>query len=209
MRLLISAILAGLLAGCGAHAPTPSPTPPSHWNTIQLRPQALIRLDKLVARYQRTKDRYAHVTGLRRGGMPAPVIFGVHYREADNAFGTHLANGDPLTHRTIHVPKGRIPNIPPPYTWEVGAEDALYVDRHEDRINWRSRSAALREIENYNGGGYRKRGLPSPYVYSGTTIYTRGKYVADGRFDPVAVDSQLGVAAILKRMQDRGVQTPF
>ncbi len=56
-------------------------------------------------------------------------------------------------------------------------------------------------LERYNGLGYYHKGLPSPYVWSGTDQYVKGKYVADGVFDPNAVDSQLGCAGLLLTMQ--------
>jgi len=34
---------------------------------------------------------------------------------------------------------------------------------------------------------------PSPYVWSGTDQYNRGKYIADGHYDPHAIDKQLGM----------------
>ena len=69
----------------------------------------------------------------------------------------------------------------------------------------------LQAIEAYNGLGYQRfhPTVPTPYLWAATTLYTRGKYVSDGRYDPMAVDKQLGVAAILKRAVERGVQLPF
>jgi hypothetical protein len=55
-------------------------------------------------------------------------------------------------------------------------------------------------LEQYNGLGYASRGLPSPYIWSGTNQYINGKYVADGVFNPDEIDRQLGCAAILKSM---------
>ena len=46
--------------------------------------------------------------------------------------------------------------------------------------------------------GYKKKGVPNPYLWSFTTEYIKGKYVADGRYDPNAVSKQPGVAAIMK-----------
>jgi hypothetical protein len=44
----------------------------------------------------------------------------------------------------------------------------------------------------------------SPYLWSMTNHYIRGKYVSDGRFDPVAVSAQAGVASILKILKSKG-----
>ena len=59
---------------------------------------------------------------------------------------------------------------------------------------------ALTKLEEYNGLGYAARGLPSPYLWSGTDQYKSGKYVRDGVYDPNAVDSQFGCAGLLKAM---------
>ena len=62
-------------------------------------------------------------------------------------------------------------------------------------------------LEEYNGLGYASRGVPSPYVWSGTDQYRSGKYVRDGVYDPNAVDSQLGCAGLLMAMMalDRSI----
>jgi lysozyme family protein len=75
------------------------------------------------------------------------------------------------------------------------------------RVKWMSLGEALQAIERYNGLGYQKYhpDTPSPYLWAGTTAYARGKYVADRKWSEVAVDRQLGCAAILKRMEERGI----
>jgi lysozyme family protein len=60
-------------------------------------------------------------------------------------------------------------------------------------------------LEKYNGLGYRRRGLPTPYLWSFSNLYDKGKYVADGHFDPEAVSKQCGAAVMLKALVDRGV----
>jgi lysozyme family protein len=65
----------------------------------------------------------------------------------------------------------------------------------------------LDRTEGYNGWGYRNRGVPSPYNWSGTNIYDSGKFTSDGHYSPSAIDQQLGVCAILKRMEEKGVWT--
>ena len=59
---------------------------------------------------------------------------------------------------------------------------------------------ALTFLEEYNGLGYAQRGVASPYIWAGTDQYRSGKYIADGHFDPHAIDHQLGCAALLARM---------
>ena len=49
----------------------------------------------------------------------------LHSLEAACNFGCHLHNGDPLTHRTTHVPAGRPEHPDPPFAWWTSANDAL------------------------------------------------------------------------------------
>jgi len=170
-----------------------------------------MRLDKAIALYERNKARYEAIEKQRKHGVPSVVIFGIHGRESDWDFNCHLANGDPLLHRTVNVPKGRIPDIEPPYSWEVAAEDAIYVVDELDQKTWTDLESALTAIEYYNGSGYRKYHpeVPSPYLWSMTTVYTRGKYSSDGKFDPMLVDKQLGISSEFIRMKERGMKLPF
>lgn len=109
------------------------------------------------------------------------------------------------------MPRGRIPGVPPPYTFLQAAEDAYYSPQldHLDTKDWHQVGAVLENVEAFNGLGYQRRGVVSPYVWAGSSVYSRGKYTGDGRYDPVFVDKQMGVAAVLKRMIERGIAMPF
>lgn len=204
MRALLYAIL---FASCSLYASEPAQV--ARWSSARINPARSIELDKKVALFLRSRERYRSIETMRKNGVPSTILFGLHYREADNSFSCSLAQGDPLTHRSRNVPRGRLPYKAPPYTWEECAIDAVYHVDRLDLSDWKRIGSGLEAIENYNGAGYRRRGIPSPYVWAGTSAYERGKYVSDGRFSPTAVDRQLGVAAILKRMQTRGITTPF
>jgi lysozyme family protein len=143
------------------------------------------------------KARY--VTVQTKTGVPWYIIAVIHEREASQNWNTQLGQGDPLDKRSIHVPAGRGPFR----TWEEGAYDALvncgpYAARNKD---W-SPGGALTLLETFNGLGYSMRGVPSPYIWSGTDQYKMGKYVADGRYDPNVIDPQLGCAGLLKAMME-------
>ncbi len=127
----------------------------------------------------------------------------VHALEANCNFGCHLHNGDPLTARTTHVPAGRPQQADPPFAWWTSANDAL-VSEHLNALHDWSLSPYLWRLEAYNGWGYRKRGLVSPYLWSFTDRYVKGKYTADRVFDPNAVSKQCGGAALLKTLVARG-----
>jgi hypothetical protein len=65
--------------------------------------------------------------------------------------------------------------------------------------DWRS-AGCSRTWSGSTALGYANRGLPSAYVWSGTDQYKKGKFVADGVFDPNKVDAQLGVAGLILTM---------
>jgi lysozyme family protein/peptidoglycan hydrolase-like protein with peptidoglycan-binding domain len=133
------------------------------------------------------------------------VIAALHQRESDADFATHLHNGDPLTARTRHVPAGRPQHGSPPFQWEESAIDALTMPNHALHLvkDWTIERACY-EIEKYNGFGYRNNHpeVKSPYLWSFSNNYQRGKYVADGRFDANAVDQQCGTMPMLRRMME-------
>jgi lysozyme family protein len=126
-----------------------------------------------------------------------------HMMESGLNFQTHLHNGDPLTQRTIRVPAGRPVRGSPPFNWIDSARDAL--DRHKlfDESDW-SLPRALYRMEQFNGFGYRRFGIASPYLWSFSTIYSKGKFVADGVFRADAVSKQCGAATVLKYLHQKG-----
>jgi len=65
----------------------------------------------------------------------------------------------------------------------------------------------LYKLEAYNGWGYRglQSPIPTPYLWSFSNHYTRGKYVADGKYSPTATSQQCGAAVLLKRLVQQGV----
>jgi len=109
----------------------------------------------------------------------------------------HWPRGDPWNRASIHVPRHRGP-FP---SWEAAAEDALVIcPPHAAHWPFWSIGGALTLLEQYNGLGYASMGRPSPYVWASTDRYHSGKYIADGHYDPNAIDHQLGCAALLVRM---------
>lgn len=137
-------------------------------------------------------------------GVPAYIVGIIHSLEASGKFNKHLHNGDPLTDRTVQVPAGRPKTGSPPFTWEVSAIDALLLKKSDQWIDWSVAGIAY-FLECYNGLGYRlyHPHVKSPYLWSFTTVYTAGKYVADGKWSETAVSQQCGGMALLKRMVER------
>lgn len=134
-------------------------------------------------------------------GVPWAFIGALHYRESTNNFKTHLHNGDPLSHRTVSEPPGRPTDGEPPFTWTESAIDAMEYDNLDGLDNWTLENICERG-ERYNGPGYSNKGVPSPYLWSGTNIYVRGKYDADGHYDAGLVDKQAGIIPLYLRTMD-------
>jgi lysozyme family protein len=141
------------------------------------------------------KPRYEAVSA--RTGVPWAVIAVIHERECSQDWTGSLAQGDPWNRASVHVPAGRGPFI----SWEEAAIDALVncAPRTAGNKDW-DIGGTLAKLEEYNGLGYAARGMPSPYIWSGTDQYKSGKYVRDGVYDRAAVDSQPGCAGLLMAM---------
>jgi peptidoglycan L-alanyl-D-glutamate endopeptidase CwlK len=56
------------------------------------------------------------------------------------------------------------------------------------------------KLEGFNGFGSRARGIHTPYLWSFSNHYAKGKFVRDEVFDPDAVSKQCGAAVILRRL---------
>lgn len=146
------------------------------------------------------RERYAKAASVAPG-MPWWWVAAAHSLESGASFTRHLHNGDPLTARTRQVPAGRPASGSPPFTWEVSARDALTMHALDKVPSWEI-ERCLYEWERYNGFGYTKRGVNSPYVWSFTTLQQPGKYVADGVWSATAVSQQCGAAAIAKAVAE-------
>jgi lysozyme family protein len=127
----------------------------------------------------------------------------IHGLEASFNFKAHLHNGDPLKARTVQVPAGRPPVWLPPTDWASSAEDALTIEKFADQPDW-SLAQMLYRFEKYNGFGSRSRGINTPYLWAFSNQYTKGKYVADGKWNPDAVSQQCGAAVMLKALIESG-----
>lgn len=131
--------------------------------------------------------------------IPWQVIAAIHSMESDCSFSCHLHNGDPLSARTVHEPKGQPLVWGPPWSWEASALDAL--QKITDRLSGDAPLGYyLDGCERYNGLGYRKRGIRSPYLWGGTNHEERGRFEKDHVFNEDAIGNQIGVAPLLKLM---------
>lgn len=136
------------------------------------------------------KDIYESISALT--GVPWELIAVLHRRESDANFNTYLGNGQPLSHRTTIVPRGRGPFLGA-HAFIDGAVDALKLDGLIDVDDWRLEKE-LYWCQTFNGWGYKG---PSPYIWGGTNIQVPGKFVRDHVYDPHVMDPQPGCAPML------------
>jgi lysozyme family protein len=147
-------------------------------------------------------------------GIPWFVIALIHYIECGFSFSRHLFNGDLLSDYTHKYPPG-YPHVnhKPPFTFDESAVNALKYEGFDKIDHWNV-AAILQNLEKYNGFGYEMyQNMNSPYLWSGSDIYKKGKYVevkqANGKwktqFNANDVSTQLGTAVILKRMELRAL----
>lgn len=160
----------------------------------------------MVPRYPAYKDIEA------RTNVPWYFVAAVHNLEGSLNMSRHLHNGDPLRARTVQVPAGRPKVWDPPTDWASSAVDALsyegFTSAATMRRGW-SLEAMLYRFERYNGVGSRRHGINTPYLWSYTNHYRKGKYVADGVWSDDAVSKQCGAVALLKVLIEKGaVETP-
>jgi lysozyme family protein len=150
----------------------------------------------------KSRSRYEGVS--KTTGVPWYFIAVTHALESSCNFRAHLHNGDfPLSARTRQVPSNRPTIWLPPSDWESSARDALRLLGFTGQKDW-SLERTLYRLEAYNGLGYRSYGIASPYLWSFSNHYDRGKFVSDGKWSSTARSQQCGAAVMLKLLHDAG-----
>lgn len=119
--------------------------------------------------------------------IPTYVIGILHYREASLNFNKRLQDGN---------------NLDPGMTFDQDAISIL-LKIFGTHANWSTISNVLKHIESYNGFGYTGDNIKnnSPYVWSGTDLYTSGKFIGDKIYNSSYKDTQIGAAAIMGEFQ--------
>ncbi len=173
-------------------------------------PKKLRELDQICKVILQREDIYRAIeqTTLHSYGVsvPFPLVAVIHFRESDLNMNQHLHNGDPLTHRTTHVPANRPQKGSPPFSWIESATDAFLGIWYPPKWDI---PGCLEFLERYNGFGYRKYGVKTPYLWDYTDQYTRGLFRADGKFDPIDQEYRPGCVALLKTLEKMGVSLDF
>lgn len=176
------------------------------WKSMSVSPEWARTSDAVARKMIASQGRYA--VAVSGTDVPWWFVAVVHAMECSLRFDQHLHNGDTLRGRTVRIPKDRPPVGSPPFTWEESARDAVTYDKLDKVADW-SLASVLYHWHRYNGinNEYKRRGIPTPYLWSGSQHYRKGKYVADGKFDPEAVSKQVGAAVLLKSLVDLGAVT--
>lgn len=175
------------------------------WSAMDLQPAHKAELVADARRVLAHKAVYQQVEAkLISLGLFVPWWFVglTHLRESNLNFNCQLAQGDPLGLVSRHVPAGRGP-FTGPDAFIRGCLDAL-IDCAPHSAHWTDWSPGGTAVAFalYNGLGYANKGLPSPYDWSETNQYSRGKYVSDGVFSATAVDVQPGCMGVLKCLME-------
>lgn len=150
---------------------------------------------KVAGRLLQNKVIYQEIEASTK--IPWYLIASIHSKECSARMDRYLGNGQRLDQVTTIVPKGRGPFK----SFAEGAIDALRTQEHLVRSidisdGW-SMAECLWFAMRYNGTGYNARGMNSPYVFCGTSAYTRGGYPRDGHFDPNHVVKNIGVYPLM------------
>jgi lysozyme family protein len=179
------------------------------WETMVIKPSWHKRIDERIA-FLRQPHRWEEYVKLHKAtGVPPQVTAVIHERECSGNLKGVLHNGELIVgtgRKTKLVPAGR-----GPFKTFFDAGVDAYRKEGLDTFDWKAGGAArcAYSLEKFNGFGYRRFGIPSPYVWSGSQHYIRGKYIADGKFSSTHVDTQLGGMVLLRRMMDKDPTLTF
>jgi lysozyme family protein len=169
------------------------------WQTMQVNAIRQDAIDYEVKKMLFSQAAYKEIETTT--DVPWRYIAICHNLECSSNFKLHLHNGDPLTARTVNVPKGRPLAGMPPFTWKFSAVDALQQKGLNATTDW-SIEGILFQFERFNGFGYRNLEKPinSPYLWSFTNHYVTGKFGSDGNYNSKLVSKQVGAAILLKEL---------
>jgi lysozyme family protein len=166
------------------------------WETMEIRDSKKSTISWYTKQAIKNRERYEKVAD--RARVPWKVIAVIHLLESSGDFKGVLHNGDEIIGtglKTYRVPKGRGPFN----TWEEAAMDALGIKKQP--LVW-AIADTLYYLELYNGLGYLRdpKKPNTPYLWSFSNHYIKGKYVSDGKYSSTAVSKQCGAAVILKEL---------
>ena len=175
--------------------------------TVSVKPSWTGNITNVTNKIVAFKDKYKEVENAI--GVPWRFVGVIHSLECGLDFGGHLHNGNSLSRRTTDVPRG-YPKAKPQngtaYTWLESAVDALKIKGLDKLTDWSDARVAY-ELERFNGFGYRQFHINSPYLWSGSNHYSRGKYVSDRVWSSSAVSKQTGAMLLYLALKDKEAPT--
>ncbi len=206
------------IAGEGEMRAAPRVTPPTFesiaddyrklFTSCQITESKRSEVAQYVSKIVDPARRKAYEQVFEETCVPWYFVAITHGMEASFDTRAHLHNGDSLKNKTVQVPAGRPDPWKPPSDWVSSAVDAMKYDKFHEKSDW-DLATCLYRWEAYNG--WRSRTLHSintPYLWSYSNHYTKGKFVADGVWDGNAVSKQCGAAVMLKALVEAGHISP-
>jgi lysozyme family protein len=160
-------------------------------------------LKDIVIKVLKNKSRYLNAEKLT--GVPWKLIAAIHFKESSLDFDCMIHNGEPLNIKSRIVPIG----VGPFETWEASVVDSFKREGSDKVDNW-TFAQQLKFAEKYNGLGYRKHNIYSPYVFGFTNLSEeKGGYPKDHVWDSSYPYKRPGVAAIIIALDyGDGVEKP-
>lgn len=173
------------------------------WAHVSIERKRAAELGRTARHILENRPRYDAIS--LATNVPWFVVGIIHSLECGLRFDQHLHNGDSLNACTHQEPKGRPAKSGGPFTWEESAIDALTMKGKEFHkiTDWSVERCAW-VFESYNGWGYRlyHPEVHSAYLWSYTSLYQGGKYIADKVWSSTAMSEQPGAMALLKTLID-------
>jgi lysozyme family protein len=166
------------------------------WNTMTITDN--VNLPDIAKRIISRKQDYILVE--EKTDVPWYLIACIHYMEASLNFSSQIFNGEQWTKKTTLIPKGRGPWD----SWYEAACEAMIELKAKTGFTTWDIPEICYMFESHNGWGYRKYhpNVKSPYLWSFSNHYSKGKYVADGKWSDDAVSRQLGAMTIIKKLSE-------
>ena len=153
---------------------------------------------ELEARFRLILDRAENNHGDEWKAVTAatgvPMLWGIpsFERESSSDYSRSPAQGDRWDRPSVNVPRG----LGPYPNWGASAVAAYRIDHLNMVTSW-TWPRAMYEGELFNGFGPRNHGKHTGYLWAWSNIYTGGKYVSDGVWDPNAHDQQCGMVPMM------------
>jgi lysozyme family protein len=175
--------------------------------SCKIRPERAATINDFANRMLDPANRKRYEKIYEETCIPWYFVAGIHALEATFNFRTHLHNGDSLKARTHNIPPNRPPEWNPPNEWEASAIDALTMKKYDKETSWTLPEICYR-WEKYNGVRSRmEHNIHTPYLWSFSQHYTKGKFVRDNVWSDDAVSQQPGAAVLLRKLVDMGAVT--